>query len=57
MDGGKDIYDTLWRTSLPNGNFEVGFHIATNVTNFVPSNTLFGDEDSKRAAFLYLVEH
>ncbi|XP_010548201.1 PREDICTED: exosome complex exonuclease RRP44 homolog A [Tarenaya hassleriana] len=53
--GCKDIDDALHCTSLPNGNFEVGVHIA-DVTNFVLPDTPLDDEASKRGTSVYLVE-
>ncbi|XP_010918352.1 exosome complex exonuclease RRP44 homolog A isoform X2 [Elaeis guineensis] len=53
--GCKDIDDALHCTSLPNGNFEVGVHIA-DVTNFVLPGTPLDDEASQRGTSVYLVE-
>ncbi|KFK29281.1 hypothetical protein AALP_AA7G113000 [Arabis alpina] len=53
--GCKDIDDALHCTSLPNGNFEVGVHIA-DVTNFVHPGTPLDDEASKRGTSVYLVD-
>jgi exosome complex exonuclease DIS3/RRP44 len=53
--GCKDIDDALHCTSLPNGNFELGVHIA-DVTNFVHPGTPLDDEASKRGTSVYLVE-
>ncbi|KAK9948228.1 hypothetical protein M0R45_003814 [Rubus argutus] len=53
--GCKDIDDALHCTALPNGNFEVGVHIA-DVTNFVHSGTPLDDEASKRGTSVYLVD-
>ncbi|XP_060958664.1 exosome complex exonuclease RRP44 homolog A isoform X2 [Cannabis sativa] len=53
--GCKDIDDTLHCTALPNGNFEVGVHIA-DVTNFVHPGTPLDDEASQRGTSVYLVE-
>lgn len=53
--GCKDIDDALHCTALPNGNFEVGVHIA-DVTNFVHSGTPLDDEASQRGTSVYLVE-
>ncbi|KAJ0098239.1 hypothetical protein Patl1_29293 [Pistacia atlantica] len=53
--GCKDIDDALHCKSLPNGNFEVGVHIA-DVTNFVHPGTPLDDEASKRGTSVYLVE-
>ncbi|KAL4274431.1 hypothetical protein HN51_057220 [Arachis hypogaea] len=53
--GCKDIDDALHCTSLPNGNFEVGVHIA-DVTNFVHPGTPLDEEASQRGTSVYLVE-
>ncbi|KAI5066926.1 hypothetical protein GOP47_0017454 [Adiantum capillus-veneris] len=53
--GCKDIDDALHCTALPNGNFEVGVHIA-DVTNFVLPGTPLDDEASQRGTSVYLVE-
>ncbi|KAB1201993.1 Exosome complex exonuclease RRP44 [Morella rubra] len=53
--GCKDIDDALHCTSLPNGNFEVGVHIA-DVTNFVHPGTPIDDEAAERGTSVYLVE-
>ncbi|TQE06134.1 hypothetical protein C1H46_008199 [Malus baccata] len=53
--GCKDIDDALHCTALPNGNYEVGVHIA-DVTNFVHSGTPLDDEASQRGTSVYLVE-
>ncbi|KAF5753110.1 putative mitotic control protein dis3 [Tripterygium wilfordii] len=53
--GCKDIDDALHCTTLPNGNFEVGVHIA-DVTNFVHPGTPLDDEASQRGTSVYLVE-
>lgn len=53
--GCKDIDDALHCTSLPNGNFEVGVHIA-DVTNFVHPGTPLDDEATQRGTSVYLVE-
>ncbi|KAF2575535.1 hypothetical protein F2Q70_00000958 [Brassica cretica] len=53
--GCKDIDDALHCTSLPNGNFELGVHIA-DVTNFVHPGTPLDDEASKRGTSVYLVD-
>ncbi|KAI4386870.1 hypothetical protein MLD38_004757 [Melastoma candidum] len=53
--GCKDIDDALHCTTLPNGNFDVGVHIA-DVTNFVHPNTPLDDEASERGTSVYLVE-
>ncbi|KAF3440890.1 hypothetical protein FNV43_RR19176 [Rhamnella rubrinervis] len=53
--GCKDIDDALHCTALPNGNFEVGVHIA-DVTNFVHPGTPLDEEASQRGTSVYLVE-
>ncbi|OIW02082.1 hypothetical protein TanjilG_14781 [Lupinus angustifolius] len=53
--GCKDIDDALHCSALPNGNFEVGVHIA-DVTNFVHPGSPLDDEASQRGTSVYLVE-
>lgn len=53
--GCRDIDDALHCTLLPNGNFEVGVHIA-DVTNFVHPGTPLDEEASQRGTSVYLVE-
>ncbi|KAH7850041.1 hypothetical protein Vadar_026946 [Vaccinium darrowii] len=53
--GCKDIDDALHCTALPNGNFEVGVHIA-DVTNFVHPGSPLDDEATQRGTSVYLVE-
>lgn len=53
--GCRDIDDALHCTALPNGNFEVGVHIA-DVTNFVHHGTALDNEASQRGTSVYLVE-
>ncbi|KAE8701285.1 Ribonuclease II family protein isoform 2 [Hibiscus syriacus] len=53
--GCKDIDDALHCTALPNGDYEVGVHIAY-VTNFVHPGTPLDDEASQRGTSVYLVE-
>ncbi|CAO2834115.1 unnamed protein product [Amaranthus hypochondriacus] len=53
--GCRDIDDALHCTPLPNGNFELGVHIA-DVTNFVHPGTPLDDEASQRGTSVYLVE-
>ncbi|KAG7968820.1 hypothetical protein I3843_07G001100 [Carya illinoinensis] len=53
--GCKDIDDALHCITLPNGNFEVGVHIA-DVTNFVLPGTPLDDEATQRGTSVYLVE-
>lgn len=50
-----DIDDALHAKSLPNGNFEVGVHIA-DVTHFVKPNTALDAEGALRATLVYLVD-
>lgn len=51
----KDIDDALHCIALPNGNFEVGVHIA-DVTHFVLPGTPLDEEASRRGTSVYLVE-
>ncbi|XP_028776737.1 exosome complex exonuclease RRP44 homolog A [Neltuma alba] len=53
--GCKDIDDALHCSALPNGNFEVGVHIA-DVTNFVHPGSPLDDEAEQRGTSVYLVE-
>ncbi|XP_039134558.1 exosome complex exonuclease RRP44 homolog A [Dioscorea cayenensis subsp. rotundata] len=53
--GCKDIDDALHCTPLPNGNFEVGVHIA-DVTHFVHPGTSLDEEAAQRGTSVYLVE-
>lgn len=53
--GCKDIDDALHVRKLPNGNFELGVHIA-DVTNFVHPGTAMDEEASARATTVYLVQ-
>lgn len=50
-----DIDDALHAEQLPNGNYEVGVHIA-DVTNFVKPNTPLDQEGALRGTSVYLVE-
>ncbi|CAL4937449.1 unnamed protein product [Urochloa decumbens] len=52
--GCRDIDDALHCTLLPNGNFEVGVHIA-DVTNFVHPGTPLDEEAAQRGTSVYLV--
>lgn len=52
--GCRDIDDALHARPLPNGNFEVGVHIA-DVTFFVREGTAMDEEAAKRATTVYLV--
>ncbi|GAQ85435.1 Ribonuclease II/R family protein [Klebsormidium nitens] len=53
--GCRDIDDALHCTALPNGNFEIGVHIA-DVTNFVHPETPLDLEAADRGTSVYLVE-
>ncbi|KAL2609132.1 hypothetical protein R1flu_027705 [Riccia fluitans] len=53
--GCRDIDDALHCTLRPDGNYEVGVHIA-DVTNFVLPDTPLDEEASKRGTSVYLVE-
>ncbi|XP_004287714.1 PREDICTED: exosome complex exonuclease RRP44 [Fragaria vesca subsp. vesca] len=53
--GCRDIDDALHCTALPNGNYEVGVHIA-DVTNFVLPGNPLDDEASQRGTSVYLVD-
>ncbi|XP_072963915.1 exosome complex exonuclease RRP44 homolog A [Typha angustifolia] len=53
--GCRDIDDALHCTSLPNGDFEVGVHIA-DVTNFVLPGTPLDEEAAQRGTSVYLVD-
>ncbi|KAL3677411.1 hypothetical protein R1sor_027359 [Riccia sorocarpa] len=53
--GCRDIDDALHCTLRPDGNYEVGVHIA-DVTNFVHPDTPLDEEASKRGTSVYLVE-
>lgn len=50
-----DIDDALHAKRLPNGNFEVGVHIA-DVTHFVKANTALDQEGAQRGTSVYLVD-
>lgn len=50
-----DIDDALHAKKLPNGNFEVGVHIA-DVTHFVKANTALDQEGAARSTSVYLVD-
>ena len=52
--GCTDIDDALHLITLPNGNFEVGVHIA-DVTHFVKENTAIDKEAQLRSSTVYLV--
>ncbi|KAL9604462.1 MAG: hypothetical protein Q9219_000427 [cf. Caloplaca sp. 3 TL-2023] len=53
--GCQDIDDALHARPLPNGNFEVGVHIA-DVSHFVKSNNAMDSEASVRGTTVYLVD-
>eukprot|EP01117_Protostelium_nocturnum_P014512 TRINITY_DN5529_c0_g1_i2.p1 TRINITY_DN5529_c0_g1~~TRINITY_DN5529_c0_g1_i2.p1 ORF type:complete len:923 (+),score=171.48 TRINITY_DN5529_c0_g1_i2:291-3059(+) len=52
--GCTDIDDALHIKKLPNGNYEVGVHIA-DVTHFVHQDTAIDKEASERSTTVYLV--
>ena len=51
----KDFDDALSIRRLPNGNYEVGVHIA-DVTHYVRPDSLLDKEAQKRATSVYLVD-
>lgn len=53
--GCQDIDDALHATLLPNGNYEVGVHIA-DVTHFVKAGTALDQEGASRGTSVYLVD-
>lgn len=53
--GCKDIDDALHCIKLPNGNFEVGVHIA-DVTHFVRPGTEIDKEAARRCTTVYMVD-
>jgi exosome complex exonuclease DIS3/RRP44 len=53
--GCKDIDDALHSRSLPNGNIEVGVHIA-DVTYYVEAGSPLDDEAAARSTSTYLVD-
>ncbi|PGH12348.1 hypothetical protein AJ80_06758 [Polytolypa hystricis UAMH7299] len=53
--GCQDIDDALHTRPLPNGNLEVGVHIA-DVSHFVKPNTAMDTEASMRGTTVYLVD-
>ena len=53
--GCQDIDDALHARSLPNGNVEVGVHIA-DVSHFVKPNTAMDTEAAMRGTTVYLVD-
>ena len=54
-DDAKDFDDALSFRKLPDGNFEVGIHIA-DVTNFVQINSIIDKEATQRCTSVYLVD-
>ncbi len=54
-DDAKDFDDALSLETLPNGNYEIGVHIA-DVTHYVQENTPIDKEASERATSVYLVD-
>lgn len=53
--GCTDIDDALHCRSLPNGNFDVGVHIA-DVSHFIRPGTALDKEAASRATTVYLVD-
>ncbi|KAK9765188.1 exosome catalytic subunit dis3 [Basidiobolus ranarum] len=53
--GCTDIDDALHVRTLPNGNYEVGVHIA-DVTHFVKNGTAMDNEAASRGTTVYLVD-
>ena len=51
----KDFDDALSFRKLPNGNYEVGVHIA-DVTHYVKPDSIIDKEAQKRATSVYLVD-
>lgn len=51
----KDFDDALSFKNLPNGNYEIGVHIA-DVTHYVHPDTIIDREGYKRATSVYLVD-
>ena len=51
----KDFDDALSLRTLPNGNYEVGVHIA-DVTHYVKPDSILDREAEKRATSVYLVD-
>jgi ribonuclease R len=54
-DDAKDFDDALSMKRLPNGNVEVGVHIA-DVTHYVKTGTVIDKEAQERATSVYLVD-
>lgn len=53
--GANDIDDAVSCTRLPDGNYEIGVHIA-DVCHFVKPNTALDRDARKRATSVYLVQ-
>ena len=51
----KDFDDALSFKELPNGNYEVGIHIA-DVSHYLQEGTILDDEAYERATSVYLVD-
>ncbi len=51
----KDFDDALSVENLPDGNYEIGVHIA-DVTHYVHPNTILEEEAQQRATSIYLVD-
>lgn len=51
----KDFDDALSFKTLPNGNYEVGIHIA-DVSHYLQEGTILDDEAYERATSVYLVD-
>ena len=51
----KDFDDALSLKKLPNGNYEIGVHIA-DVTHYVTPGSIIDEEGQKRATSVYLVD-
>jgi len=51
----KDFDDALSLTTLPNGNYEIGIHIA-DVSHYVTLGSLLDDEAKERGTSIYLVD-
>ncbi len=54
-DNAQDFDDALSFERLPNGNYEIGIHIA-DVSHFVREGTALDEEARKRATSIYLVD-
>lgn len=54
-ESAKDFDDALSLRTLPNGNFEVGIHIA-DVTHYVTPDSIIDQEAYERATSVYLVD-